>query len=165
MREVHQQRTFLFLLLFVLFFSIGPVLFNYLLMESFLPPDWTPQGHLYQYLLLRSNMSMLSLAYHLIKSPTDPLLWIMSLWDLPFCCYCLPQIPRRETGDVWWHPLSGILGLSFDSSFLSPLLFFCLVLLLFPSRHFSGNGPVSWLLFVCCFWFCFEKTQICFVKS
>ena len=27
-------------------------------------------------------------------------------------------------------PLSGILGLSFDSSFLSPLLLFCLVLML-----------------------------------
>ena len=142
---MHQQRKFL-LLLFVLFFSIGPVLFTYLLMESFLSPDWTPQGHLYQYLL-----SMLSLAYHLIKSPIDPLLWVMSLWDLSFCCYCLPQIPRREIGDVWWHPLSGILELSFDSPFLSTLLFFCLVLLLFPSRHFSGNGPFSWLVFVFCF--------------
>ena len=38
--------------------------------------------------------------------------------------------------------LSGISGLSFDSPFLSPLLFFfCLVLLLFLSCHFSANGP------------------------
>ena len=40
-------------------------------------------------------------------------------------------------------PLSGIPGLSPDSSFLSPLLFFCLVLLLFLSCHFSANGPFS----------------------
>ena len=38
----------------------------------------------------------------------------------------------------------GISGLSFDSPFLSPLLlFFCLVLLLFLSCHFSANGPFS----------------------
>ena len=44
------------------------------------------------------------------------------------------------------HPrsLSGILGLSFDSSFLSPLTFFCrLILLLFLSCHFCDNGPFS----------------------
>ena len=49
---------------------------------------------------------------------------------------------------LWWYnyvTLSGISGLSFDSSFLSPLLFFCLVLLLFLSRQFSANGPFSWL--------------------
>ena len=38
---------------------------------------------------------------------------------------------------------SGISGLSFDSPFLSPLLFFCLFLLLFLSCHFSANGPFS----------------------
>ena len=32
--------------------------------------------------------------------------------------------------------MSGISGLSFDSPFLSPLLFFCLVLLLFPRCQF-----------------------------
>ena len=49
-------------------------------------------------------------------------------------------------------PMSGILGLSFDSPFLSPLLFFCLVLLLFLSFSlgffglcFSANGPFSLL--------------------
>ena len=35
------------------------------------------------------------------------------------------------------YPLSGISGLSFDSPFLSPLLFFCTVLLLFLSCPFS----------------------------
>ena len=55
--------------------------------------------------------------------------------------------PWREAGDVWWPPLSGISGLSFDSPFLSPLLFFCLVLLLFLSCHFSANGPFSLLFF------------------
>ena len=40
--------------------------------------------------------------------------------------------------------LSGISELSFDSPFLSPLLFFfCLVLLLFLSDNFSANGPFS----------------------
>ena len=41
--------------------------------------------------------------------------------------------------------LSGISGLSFDSPFLSPVffVFFCLVLLLFLSCHFSANGPFS----------------------
>ena len=40
--------------------------------------------------------------------------------------------------------LSGISGLSFDSPFLSPfVLFFCLVLLLFLSCHFSANVPFS----------------------
>ena len=41
------------------------------------------------------------------------------------------------------HILPGISGLSFDSPFLSPFLFFCLVLLLFVACHFSGNGPFS----------------------
>ena len=40
--------------------------------------------------------------------------------------------------------LSEISGLSFDSHFLSPFLFFCLVLSLFLPRHFSANGPFSW---------------------
>ena len=35
-------------------------------------------------------------------------------------------------------PLSGISGLSFDSTLLSPLLFFCLVLVLFLSYLFSN---------------------------
>ena len=52
--------------------------------------------------------------------------------------------PFKGVGDVWCSclPLSGISGLSFDSLFLSPLSFFCLVL--FLSCHFSANGPFSW---------------------
>ena len=42
-------------------------------------------------------------------------------------------------------PLCGISGLSFDSPFLSPLLFFCLVSLLFLFGHFFVNGPFSCL--------------------
>ena len=42
--------------------------------------------------------------------------------------------------------LSGISGPSFDSPFpVSSLVFFCLVLLLFLSCHFSADGPFSWL--------------------
>ena len=39
-------------------------------------------------------------------------------------------------------PLPGISGLSFDSTLLSPLLFFCLVLLLFLSYLFSACWPI-----------------------
>ena len=38
-------------------------------------------------------------------------------------------------------PLSGISGLSFDSTLLSPLLFFCLVLLRCLSYRFLPAGP------------------------
>ena len=38
-------------------------------------------------------------------------------------------------------PLPGISGLSFDSTLLSPLLFFCLVLLPFLSYRFLPDGP------------------------
>ena len=51
-----------------------------------------------------------------------------------------PYIPPREAGDVWYLPPSGISGLSFDSTLLSPLLFFCLVLLSFLSYLFLPAG-------------------------
>ena len=44
-------------------------------------------------------------------------------------------------------PLSGILGLSFDSTLLSPLLFFCLVLLPFLSYCFLPTGPENSSIF------------------
>ena len=50
-------------------------------------------------------------------------------------------LPRREAGDVDVSPLSGISGLSFDSTLLSPLLFFCLILLPFLSDLFLPAGP------------------------
>ena len=60
---------------------------------------------------------------------------------------------RPEMSDV--IPLSGISGLSFDSSFLSLPSFFGLVLLLFLSVYFS-NGSFSF--------FSPENSQIFFVK-
>ena len=49
----------------------------------------------------------------------------------------LPLIdPRREAGMSDVSPLSEISGLSFDSTLLSPLLFFCRVLRLFLSYLF-----------------------------
>ena len=45
--------------------------------------------------------------------------------------------PKGGWGCLMFFPMSGISGLSFDSPFLSPLLFFCLVLLLFLSCLFS----------------------------
>ena len=57
----------------------------------------------------------------------------------------LPTL-KGDQGCLMFLPLSGISGLLFDSSFLPPVLFFCLVLLLFLSCHFSANGPFSYLL-------------------
>ena len=53
-------------------------------------------------------------------------------------CYMTPE-GRPGMSDV--SPLSGISGLSFDSTLLSPLLFFCLVLLPFLSCRFLPAGP------------------------
>ena len=50
-----------------------------------------------------------------------------------------PPEGRPRMSDV--SPLSGISGLSFDSTLLSPLLFFCLVLLPFLSYRFLPAGP------------------------
>ena len=54
------------------------------------------------------------------------------------------NFPKREARDIWCFPLSGISGLSFDSPFLSPLLFFLFC-------HFSANGLLILLTF-------FQKT-------
>ena len=51
--------------------------------------------------------------------------------------------PKGRPGMSDVTPLSGISGLSFDSTLLSPLLFFCLVLLVLPflSYLFLPTGP------------------------
>ena len=51
-------------------------------------------------------------------------------------CYLLTVHPEGKPGISDIFPLSGLSGLSFDSTLLSPLLFFCLVLLLFLSYTF-----------------------------
>ena len=56
-----------------------------------------------------------------------------------------PSTPKGGQGMSDVSPLSGISGLSFDSPFLSPLLFFCLVLLLFLSCRFSAIGLLQLL--------------------
>ena len=56
-----------------------------------------------------------------------------------------PPPPLRKPG-MYDAPLpvSGISGLSFDSTFLTPLLFFCLVIFaLSVLSFFSANGPLS----------------------
>ena len=64
-----------------------------------------------------------------------------------FCCFCKKFFyilyhshclwpPERRLGISDGSPPSGISGLSFDSTFLSPFLFFCLVFFLFLSCHF-----------------------------
>ena len=49
--------------------------------------------------------------------------------------------PEGRPGMSDVSPLSGISGLSFDSTLLSPFLFFCLVLLPFLSYLFLPAGP------------------------
>ena len=49
--------------------------------------------------------------------------------------------PKGRPGMSEVSPLSGITGLSFDSTLLSPLLFFCLLLLPFLSYLFLPAGP------------------------
>ena len=74
------------------------------------------------------------------------------------CCLCCPLPPpqgRPEMSDVF--PLSGISGLSFDSTLLSPLFFFCLVLLLFLSYSFSGYWSILLHFFP-------ENSSIFFIK-
>ena len=76
--------------------------------------------------------------------------WMQSAW-LPKTIHHLVQRQWRDPSkfevDVWWYPqrvagdvyiscLSGISGLSFDSTLLSPPLFLSLVLLLFLSSFF-----------------------------
>ena len=51
--------------------------------------------------------------------------------------------PQREAWMYDATPTSGISGLSFDSTSLPPLLFFCLVLLLILSDLFLLAGPFS----------------------
>ena len=60
---------------------------------------------------------------------------------LVLVCYVPPE-GRPGMSDV--SPLSRISGLSFDSTLLSPLLFFCLVLLPFLSYLFLLAGPFFW---------------------
>ena len=66
-------------------------------------------------------------------------------------CYCCAHMqlyrctslcpPKGGQGCLMSPPLSGISGLSFDSTLLSPLLFFCLVLLPFLSHRFLPACP------------------------
>ena len=62
------------------------------------------------------------------------------------CRHTLTWLHLVNTPEGWpgmsdVSPLSGISGLSFDSTLLSPLLFFCLVLLPFLSYRFLPAGP------------------------
>ena len=66
------------------------------------------------------------------------LVFIPLLWLCITFYHCTPE-GRPGMSDV--SPLSGISGLSFDSTLLSPLLFFCLVLLPFLSDRFLPAGP------------------------
>ena len=52
------------------------------------------------------------------------------------------RTPEGRPGMSDVSPLSGISGLSFDSTLLSPLLFFCLVLLPFLFYRFLLAGPL-----------------------
>ena len=58
-----------------------------------------------------------------------------------FLVFFLLFFPKGRPGMSDVSPLSGISGLSFDSTLLSPVLFFCLVLLPFLSYCFLPAGP------------------------
>ena len=63
---------------------------------------------------------------------------------LEFCSehqLVITNSPEGSPGMSDVSPLSGISGLSFDSTLLCPLLFFCLVLLPFLSYRFLPAGP------------------------
>ena len=67
--------------------------------------------------------------------------WLTLVWTLPNAWGTTQVIcpgPEGRPGMSDVSPLSGISGLSFDSTLLSSLLFFCLVLLLFLSYLFSA---------------------------
>ena len=61
--------------------------------------------------------------------------FLLTLLDLS-ATFATIDPPEGRPGMSDVSPLSGISGLSFDSTLLSPLLFFCLVLLLFLSIVF-----------------------------
>lgn len=62
--------------------------FNRQLMKSFLPSDWSSEGHLHlsvQNLLVDNNLWILSVAYHLVSSsPIGHILLIMCVWVILF---------------------------------------------------------------------------------
>ena len=63
---------------------------------------------------------------------------VITNWKHVLLCINPPK-GRPGMSDV--SPLSGISGLSFDSTLLSPLVFFCQVLLPFLSYRFLPAGP------------------------
>ena len=89
--------------------------------------------------------------YSLFSSLTYNARSLLSLISLPPVQCSLPLLatlpfphlspPEGRLGMSDVSPLSGISGLSFDSTLLSPLLFFCLVLLPFLSYRFLPAGP------------------------
>ena len=58
--------------------------------------------------------------------------WFWRFWSFNFC----PNTPEGRPGMSDVSPMSGISGLSFDSTLQSTSLFFCLILLLFLSYVF-----------------------------
>ena len=62
-----------------------------------------------------------------------------------FCNKFANLNPRREAGAIWCLPLSWMSGLSFDSTLMSPLVFFCLLSLFFLSFFvfFSAYWPTD----------------------
>ena len=61
------------------------------------------------------------------------------------CTFFVDPAPWREAGDVWCPPPVWNLRAVIWCPFSVTSCFFCLVLLLFLSCHFSANGPFSWL--------------------
>ena len=89
------------------------------------------------------NISQTALrSFFFFKVPLSVFLPLfLSLSVLLSTVYLSLSIPPKEGRGSDVSPLSGISGLSFDSTLRSPLLFFCLVLLPFLSNRFLPAGP------------------------
>ena len=90
-----------------------------------------------------------------LSSTTSGSVTTLSAFVSSALCFCLMH-PERRLGMSYVSPLSGISGLSFDSTLLSPLLIFCWVLLLFLSylfycllAHSSDIFPENSSIFFC----------------
>ena len=86
---------------------------------------------------LLSALWLAATAPHATGNGTGPIISIgftCSSWDTAWLDFQFAPGGRPGMSDV--SPLSGISGLSFDATLLSPPLFFCIVLLLFLSYLF-----------------------------
>ena len=91
----------------------------------------------------RSIFKTVSKLYQQLKYSSQNIILMGTTFSALFSLYTVMLLlaPEGRPGMSDVSPLSGISGLSFDSTLLSPLFFFCLVLLPFLSYLFLPAGP------------------------